>query len=126
MNNNPSYMTEFKKNSLEKRIEMYAQIKRKYPNRYGIIVSKRGNSSAPDIAKNKYLAPNDITVSQLVYVFRKRIKIKETQGIFFFIDNTLLSVSSSTLIGELYNLYKDNDGFLYITYDVENTFGTNK
>ena len=124
--NNPtssSYMLEFKKKDLEKRIEMYADIKKKYPNRYGIIVSKRGNSQAPDITKNKYLAPDDITVSQLVYIFRKRIKLKENQGIFFFIDNTLLSLSSSTLIGELYNLYKDVDGFLYITYDVENTFG---
>ena len=50
--------------------------------------------------------------------------MKETQGVFFFIDNILLSVSSSTLIGELYNTYRDKDGFLYITYDVENTFGT--
>ncbi len=118
--NDPS----FKKNSLEKRAELYAQIKTKYPNRYGIIVSKRPGSHAPEISKNKYLAPDDISVNQLIYVFRKRIKMKETQGVFFFIDNILLSVSSSTLIGELYNTYRDKDGFLYITYDVENTFGT--
>ena len=124
-NNNvsSSYEKEFKKNSLEKRVEMYTQINKKYPNRFGIIVSKRELSRAPDITKNKYLAPDDITINQLVYVFRKRIKIKETQGVYFYVDNILLSVSSNTNIGEIYHRYKDEDGFLYITYDVENTFG---
>jgi len=117
-------MTEFKKNSLQKRSEIFAQIKKKYPNRYGVIVSKRDGSQAPEITKNKYLAPDDLTVSQLVFVFRNRIKLKETQGVFFFVDNILLSVSSNAPIGEIYHRYKDEDGFLYITYDVENTFGS--
>lgn len=118
-----SYAKEFKKNSIEKRAQVCSEMKQKYPNRYGIIVSKREGSQAPDITKNKYLAPDDLTINQLIYVFRKRIAIKESQGIFFFVDNILLSVSSSMPISELYHKYKDTDGFLYVTYDVENTFG---
>jgi GABA(A) receptor-associated protein len=119
----PSYITEFKKNSLDKRTELNTQLKTKYPDRLGIIVSKRENSQAPDISKKKFLAPSDITMHQLIYIFRKRINLKESQGVFFFINNTLLLSSSGTLIGEIYNKHKEKDGFLYITYDVENTFG---
>ena len=122
MSKNISYITEFKKKSLEQRTAMYQDIKKRYPNRYGIIVSKRDGSQAPDITKHKYLVPDDLSISQLIYVFRKRIQVKETQGIFFFIDNVLLS-SSNNLIGGIYNQYKDKDGFLYVIYDVENTFG---
>ena len=30
----------------------------------------------------------------------------------------------STLIGELYQQFKDEDGFIYVMYSGENTFGT--
>lgn len=120
---NKSYITEFKKNSIDKRTQLNSQLKSKYPDRIGIIVSKRENSLAPDISKKKFLAPSDISMHQLIYIFRKRINLKETQGVFFFINNTLLLSSSGTLIGEIYNQHKEKDGFLYITYDVENTFG---
>ena len=32
----------------------------------------------------------------------------------------------STTAGELYQLYSDADGFLYVTYSGENTFGAQR
>ena len=62
-----------------------------------------------------------LNLSQFIYTIRKRIKLEASEALFFFIDNTV--PKNSAPIGELYNLHKDKDGFLYITYNSENTFG---
>ena len=62
-----------------------------------------------------------MVLSQFIYTVRKRIKLDAAKALFFFIDNTV--PTNSAPIGELYNLHKDKDGFLYIVYNSENTFG---
>ena len=73
------------------------------------------------VDKHKYLVPSDLTAGQLIYVIRKRLNLKENKAIFLFINNVLPPTSYS--LNYLYELYKDDDGFLYITYSGENTFG---
>ena len=94
----------------------------RYPDRLPIICERHSKSvKTPNIDKHKYLVPNDITVGQFMYVIRKRIKLSPEQGIFLFINNII--PSTTNLLSDLYYLYKDEDGFLYITYSSENTFG---
>ena len=114
---------DFKKNnSFEKRIAESDRIKNRYPNRIPIIVSKDNRcKTIDDIDKHKYLVPNDLTIGQFMYVIRKRIKLDSSQALFFFINNILCN--NTQTLSEIYNIYKDNDGFLYITYTSENTFG---
>lgn len=100
----------------------------------------------------RYLVPGDLTVGQFVYVIRKRIKVSPEKAIFMFVknvlpptgkllvlsdfpccfyssaDSTLLSchtdlLPAAALMSEVYDDHKDEDGFLYITYSGENTFG---
>jgi GABA(A) receptor-associated protein len=93
-----------------------------YPNRIPIICEKSRHMDLPDIDKNKYLVPWDLTVAQFIYVIRKRIKLRPEEAIFLFIGDTIST--SSAIMGELYNYHKDPDGFLYIQYTKENTFGS--
>ena len=94
----------------------------KYPDRIPIICEKNQKSkNTPEIDKNKYLVPFDLTVGQFMYVIRKRIKLAPEQGIFLFMNGYI--PASSSMLNDLYYLYKDDDGFLYITYSSENTFG---
>ena len=58
---------------------------------------------------------------QLVHIIRKRIKLKEHETIFIYVANKL--VPSNSLLSEIYNTNKDEDGFLYLVYSSENTFG---
>ena len=74
-----------------------------------------------NIDKNKYLVSGDMTMSQFIYIIRKRIQLKSSEALFFFVNNILCNNSQSMI--EIYNLYKDKDGFLYIEYSSENTFG---
>jgi GABA(A) receptor-associated protein len=106
--------------------ERYAESKRvlqKYPDKIPIICERevRSKSIIPDIDKNKYLAPRDLTLGQFIYVIRKRIKMPSEKALFIFINGT--SQSSTRYMDILYECYKDSDGFLYITYSYENTFG---
>lgn len=106
---------------LEKRQSEAARIRDKYPERVPVIVEKAEKSDIPDIDKKKYLVPADLTVGQFVYVIRKRIKLSPEKAIFIFVRNVL--PPTAALMSSIYEDHKDDDGFLYITYSGENTFG---
>jgi GABA(A) receptor-associated protein len=93
----------------------------KYPDRIPVVCEKANQKNLPDIDKHKYLVPWGITIGQFIYVIRKRMSLKPEEAIFLFLGNSMYS--SASVIGELYNSYKDSDGFLYIQYSKENTFG---
>ncbi|PNH07290.1 Autophagy-related protein 8d [Tetrabaena socialis] len=107
--------------SLDKRKAEAARIKEKYPDRIPVIVEKAEKSDIPDIDKKKYLVPSDLTVGQFVYVIRKRIKLSPEKAIFIFVRNVL--PPTAALMSSIYEDHKDEDGFLYISYSGENTFG---
>ena len=112
-----------KKHSFPKRLEEATRIRAKFPDRVPVIVERCNNSGIeiPNIKKQKYLVPFDITAGQFMFIIRKRIQLEATEAIFMFIGNKL--AQSSELFGTLYENNKDDDGFLYLTYSGENTFG---
>ncbi|XP_010849158.1 PREDICTED: gamma-aminobutyric acid receptor-associated protein-like 2 [Bison bison bison] len=98
-----------------------AKIRAKYPDRVPVIVEKVSGSQIVDIDKRKYLVPSDITVAQFMWIIRKRIQLPSEKAIFLFVDKTV--PQSSLTMGQLYEKEKDEDGFLYVAYSGENTFG---
>ena len=108
--------------SLEDRIKEAGNIKKKYPDRIPVIIERGINNPDVDyIDKNKFLVPNDLCVTQLLYVIRKRIKVNSEKALFIFCNG---KIPTGTLpLSVLYNENKDDDGFLYIKYTSENTFG---
>ncbi|KAK4485076.1 hypothetical protein RD792_007684 [Penstemon davidsonii] len=136
----------------EKRQAESGRIREKYPDRIPVIVEKAERSDVPDIDKRsklhmhhqptvnsrdysnlnvfvlptlslfyRYLVPADLTVGQFVYVVRKRIKLSAEKAIFVFVKNML--PPTAALMSAIYEENKDEDGFLYMTYSGENTFG---
>ena len=79
------------------------------------------NFNFQEIDKRKYLVPKDLNINQFTFIIRKRINLDPSQAIFIMIDNTLCP--SNTTVGEIYEDKHDKDGFLYVTYSSENTFG---
>jgi GABA(A) receptor-associated protein len=117
---NPIYFKT--KHTFEYRFAEAQRIKKKFPMRIPIIVEKSNtNKTLPFIDKNKFLTPSDLTLGQFYYVIRKRIKLDSNAALFFFINDAMFPVAS--MIDHIYNENKDEDGFLYITYTSENTFG---
>lgn len=107
--------------SFEKRSQEASRIMKKYPDRVPIIVEKDSSSDISDIDKHKYLVPKDLTVSQFIYVIRKRIKLQPEQAIFLFVNNSLPPISC--LMSEIYEENADECGFLFCVYAGEATFG---
>eukprot|EP00126_Sphaerothecum_destruens_P007229 Sdes_comp19748_c0_seq4m11772 len=108
-------------NTFDKRKAEAARIRTKYPDRIPVIVEKAEKSDITEIDKKKYLVPMDLTVGQFVYVIRKRIKLSPEKAIFIFVNNVLPPTSAS--MATIYEEQKEEDGFLYVTYSGENTFG---
>ena len=114
----------FKVNSnFNQRYTESQKIRIKYPDRIPIICEPLFLNSMTDpiLDKTKYLAPMDITIGQFQYVIRKRIRLKQDKTIFLFINENLYN--SSQLLSYIDDKEKDDDGFLYIKYGFENTFG---
>eukprot|EP00316_Scyphosphaera_apsteinii_P002956 CAMPEP_0119320418 /NCGR_PEP_ID=MMETSP1333-20130426/52405_1 /TAXON_ID=418940 /ORGANISM="Scyphosphaera apsteinii, Strain RCC1455" /LENGTH=121 /DNA_ID=CAMNT_0007327137 /DNA_START=39 /DNA_END=404 /DNA_ORIENTATION=- len=109
--------------SLESRKASSVSIRVKHPDRIPVIVDKRQrDDSLPEIDKKKFLVPADLTIGQFVYVIRKRIKLTPEQAIFLFVSKGTLPPTAATL-QTVYEQHKDEDGFLYMMYSGENTFG---
>ncbi|KAI6780329.1 Autophagy-related protein [Emericellopsis cladophorae] len=106
----------------EKRKAEAERIRQKYSDRIPVICEKVEKSDIATIDKKKYLVPSDLTVGQFVYVIRKRIKLSPEKAIFIFVDEVL--PPTAALMSSIYEEHKDDDGFLYITYSGENTFGS--
>ena len=114
--------TSFKEcHTLEKRKGESGRIRAKYPDRIPVIVERAANSSLQAIDKTKFLVPADLTVGQFIYVVRRRIKLDPEVALFLTVKNNMMATSSS--MGVVDTDYCDEDGFLYVLYSGENTFG---
>jgi GABA(A) receptor-associated protein len=107
--------------SFEKRKNESIRIRSKYPDKIPVIVERFEKSHVNDIDKNKYLVPSDVSVGQFLYIIRKRIQLTPEKAIYIFIDNKIPPIAQT--MSHLYQQYKDEDGFLYVLYASESTFG---
>ena len=121
---NNEYIDFKKKFTFEKRLDESSRIIEKYPERIPVIVerAKTHAKDIDDIDRNKFLVPNDLTMANFMYIIRKRLKLSPEKSIFLFVNNTSI-VPTSTLMSNIYTENKDEDGFLYIRYASESTFG---
>ena len=108
------------KYSFEQRKQVADSLLARHLNRVPVIVSP-ANGSTPDIDRHKFLVPRDCAVYQFTAEVRNHIKISQQDALFFYFNNTV--AAHSMMLGTMYDKYKDPDGFLYIVYSLENTFG---
>ncbi|CUG86839.1 microtubule-associated protein 1a light chain, putative [Bodo saltans] len=97
------------------------KVRERHPDRLPVICEKVENSNITDLDKNKFLVPSDLTVGQFVLVVRKRVMLEPEKAVFLFIGESV--PPNAAQMSDLYAKYKDEDGFLYVKYSGENTFG---
>ena len=61
-------------------------------------------------------------MGQFHYVIRKRIKLAPEKALFLFCANSI--PPNAALMSTVYEEQKDEDGFLYVQYSGESTFGS--
>ena len=120
----PYTMNDFQKRyDFESRCNESQRIRAKYPERVPIILSRsKAEKTLPMIDRQKFLVPDDLSFAQFMFVVRKRIKVRPETSIFLFVGDSVM-VPSSKPIKAVDEEFKDKDGYLYITYHGESTFG---
>jgi microtubule-associated protein 1 light chain len=76
----------------------------------------------PKLDRNKFLVPQELTMSQFVTIIRNRMELNENQAFYLLIDDKGIASMSMTL-AEIYDKKKSNDGFLYMSYASQEMFG---
>lgn len=119
----PVVVAYIRENPLSKRQAVSSNVMSQYSNRIPVIIGRGDLKRTPPITKYKFLAPKDISFGKFVVELRKNIQdVNSSMALFFFLQDNTLPVTSMNM-DVIYEKYKSNDGFLYITYCCENTFG---
>ena len=118
---------EFKFKSEIKDVNERKQISEKliklYPDKIPIICEKDPRSLIEPIAKTKFLVNPQMNVSSFNEIIRKKLNLEAKEGIFLLVKGKNVITGNQTM-QEIYENYKDEDGFLYITYASESVWGT--
>lgn len=119
-----------KKNPLNKRKKESETYRTKYPDRIPVICELARNTQPDNVflTHNQLFVPKDLTIGQLTYVIRQKIKtehgitLQPTKAIFIFINNFLPPAGQT--LEQIYENNKDPyDNLLYVVISFENTFG---
>ena len=111
------------KRNHDDRLAESRRIRSRYSDRVPIIVERGTRCQLPQIDKHKYLCPMDMTMGEFMWVLRQRIKLDPSQAMFLLTEHGTIPTTSSRL-SDMYDRCQATDGFLYLTYTAENTFGT--
>ncbi len=108
---------------LESRLNESTRIRQKYAGRVPVICTRsKTEKVVPSVQKIKYLVPEDLTMAQFMYVIRNRMQLRSDQSLYMFVNGGVM-VRSSALLKQIDSEHKNDDGFLYIEYAGESTFG---
>jgi hypothetical protein len=110
--------------SFEDRKKRSNSLLQKYPDKIPVILEKSMKDKyLPKMDKTKLLVADDMTVSTVLQLIKKNLKINETTSIYIMISDKNIMLSGAQTIITIYQEHKNEDGFLYLEYCTENVFG---
>ena len=90
--------------------------------RVPFVVEKHNKSKMKNTSSwLKFLVPKTSKVQHFLQMLSQRIDLQKDSSIYLFIQDTLLK--QDMIIGEVYEKYKEQDGFVYAYYNDIPSFG---
>jgi hypothetical protein len=109
-------------NSFEKRQDESSRIVQKYKGKIPVVVLMDPLTKSKE-SFYKYLISGDLDGIYIIRLIRNKIVIDKSKGLFCLTEKNGTMLTSSMQFSEIYHSNRDEDGFLYLTILVENTFG---
>lgn len=103
------------------------KIRSKYPDRVPVICEKSTRSTLPELPKRKFVVHGNMLCGEFKYMVHKQIadatpeRLSVDHTIYLFING--ITPKTSTPMSQLYDQFRQADGFLYIRFGAENTLG---
>ncbi|XP_072933350.1 uncharacterized protein [Epargyreus clarus] len=98
-------------------------IRHRFPNKIPLYVERYAREKeVPVLGRNKFLVPQELTMSQFLYIIRTKMKLRDSQALYLLVNDRVLASHSMTM-AQAYEQFRSNDGFLHITYAAQQVFG---
>lgn len=109
----------------DKRQQWHNEACVKFPTKVAIIVERAPNSdpTLTQLANPKFLMPKAFSIGEVLSVVRSKLNLNKEKGLVLMESRGKYMLKPSHNIGDVYEQYKDEDGFLYLLYCQENTYG---
>jgi GABA(A) receptor-associated protein len=118
----PTFSSKFLELDLPKRQQLSDRALKKHVNRIPVIVDRISKESM-DISKHKFLVPHELSLGE--FVGRLRLLSDASRSYIFFVKTKQRHILPplTDQLQDLYEQHKEDDGFLYLTFQTESVFG---
>lgn len=108
---------------LQDRIKLSSDLRKKYPDTVPVIVQRSEKEIyLPEIDKKQFLVPISMTLGNFISIIAYRLETDANSSLWLYSSRIALTNRSES-VSQIYNRYRDIDGFLYLKYKSEESFG---
>lgn len=108
---------------LKEKLELSNKLRKLYPHFIPTIIRRNDKENyLHDLDKQQFLIPADMSLGAFVNFLKRRLGVYSILSLWIYSNSNMLTDRSQKM-SEIYDQYVEIDGFLYLTYKSEESFG---
>jgi len=99
-------------------------VRERNPGRVPIILIPLRQNTKPKLSEIKFLVPESMSFSHFVSSVRRHLSMSSEIGLYFYVGNGKSMPITNSLMSDIDSQHQSKDGFVYVYYDLESSFGS--